>query len=763
MMADRRGASWIWLPGFEDRDDQLPGRFVLFRKTIQLAEAVTQPCILHVSADTRYRLFVNGQRAAFGPCKSYPTRWYYETIDIAPFLVAGHNLITAKVLRFFPDQIGSSSLMRTHKPGFILWGEINGQPFKTDESWLCCMDRSVRLQSRAEWNYILGPPFLSLDEVVDLSIAETKWQDEDADLTNWSKAGLSILPVKMMPALQPWKLHPRPIPSLPEVTMSFKGAIRCSDGLTLQAWDNLLSKQQGVTIQPLQTVFVELESSVLTTAFVEFDFVGGKDADITILYAESYEKDLGVDDSPFPRPRSKADRRAWQHGRLYGSKDIITLAAAQTERTHYEPFWFRTFRFIRLSITCKSSPLVISRIAYRETVYPLRLDIRLGGMGPNLQRVWDICVNTLLKCMHETYEDCPFYEQNQFAMDGRLQLLFTYQLSNDDRLARKTIHEFYASRREDGLLETNFPVSFQAMNIPQFSLFWILMLYDHMKYKCDKHLLRQYIGTADGILNHFDRLINHDGLVGAFDAECWAFVDWNKAWPGNPAQGIRTMAVPPIYQKTGVVAYNSLVYAWTLQHAAKICTSIGRHDTAAEYLSRADDLNRAVFRHCWDGQFFIDGPGTSDTCEHTQVFAILSGAVAGEDAKLLMERTMKHTSMPRCSYAMKHYLFRALEKTGLYSKYFEDMMQPWYKMVEDNLTTCAEDDVNFRSDCHGWSASPIYEVVAMLYGIKPRDDEFGVPTESQFSDLIYGEADGSNAERECITYARLGCQSASVQ
>ena len=173
--------------------------------------------------------------------------------------------------------------------------------------------------------------------------------------------------------------------------------------------------------------------------------------------------------------------------------------------------------------------------------------------------------------MHETHEDCPYYEQNQFAMDTGIQILFTYQLSHDGRLVRKCIHEFYASRRDDGLLETHLPVPFRIVNILQFSLYWILMIHNHMGYFNDITLVRQYIGTIDDILDHFHCQLTPRGPVSRFDDEAWPFIDWVKEWY-DPSKRLRGMGIPPSYRRGECeTTYNSLIYSIALSHAVDLC------------------------------------------------------------------------------------------------------------------------------------------------------------------------------------------------
>jgi hypothetical protein len=122
-------AKWVWIPNFNEAERDALATFVLFRKKfLWTAKTSGKECAVHVSADSRYRLFVNGVSVSFGPCKSYPARWYCETVDVAPYLVDGMNVISARVLRYSHKITGSLSIMGTYLPGFMVHSDIDVGP-----------------------------------------------------------------------------------------------------------------------------------------------------------------------------------------------------------------------------------------------------------------------------------------------------------------------------------------------------------------------------------------------------------------------------------------------------------------------------------------------------------------------------------------------------------------------------------------------------------------------------------------------------------
>lgn len=324
--------------------------------------------------------------------------------------------------------------------------------------------------------------------------------------------------------------------------------------------------------------------------------------------------------------------------------------------------------------------------------------------------------------MLETYVDCPFYEQLQYAMDARNEILFTYAISTDDRMAKSCMEAFKNSARNDGLTEASWPRTTRGV-IPSFSIYYIGMLYDHMMYFGDREFLKDHMGVMDGVLRFFERNLGADGLVGKIgDAQFnvgqyWSFIDWTPQWKDDGG-------VPAATHK-GPLTMESLLYVLGLQYGAAIADFLDRRELGKEYTKRAEAVKQAIRSHCMGTDGLLkDGPGAEAYSAHCQVFAVLTEVVTpNEGAKLLDQVLKDKVKYAPCSVAMSWYLFRALEKCGLYER-VDAEWDVWREMLRNHCTTCIEDPVTSRSECHGWGAVALYELPAAILGIKPAAPGF---------------------------------------
>ena len=168
-------ASWISVP---DEPADAYGVYH-FRKSFEL-DSVPQKFVIHVSADNRYKLFVNGRQAAFGPARGDIFNWNFETVDIAPLLRAGRNTLAAVVWNYADKRpLAQISFGRTE---LIVEADSDSErPANTDDSWLCIRNTAYRPWERPVCGYYVCGP----GEQIDSREYPWGWESPGFDDSGW--------------------------------------------------------------------------------------------------------------------------------------------------------------------------------------------------------------------------------------------------------------------------------------------------------------------------------------------------------------------------------------------------------------------------------------------------------------------------------------------------------------------------------------------------------------------------------------------------
>ncbi|KIX08670.1 uncharacterized protein Z518_03327 [Rhinocladiella mackenziei CBS 650.93] len=701
-------ANWIWVPGWVDSSAyNTAGRIVKFIRQFSLDFLPTR-ALLHFSADTRYKLYVNGVRVAVGPTRSSPLMWYYDTLDIAPYLSQGSNEVRFVVVRYFASSRTAMPFERTSFPGLTVFGSVEvgmeAVDLSSGKGWQAQVDESI-----------LFPTGL-VDDVF-LHISERISPYPPSPVVTPKLYNIKTLNGD----LAPWRLCPRSIPMPVESHVAVNIVRACQSVISIDDWTNFLSGTRSLTLPGDSSHTFELQAEVHSTAFLQWTFKAAKPSQIKlkVTYSEGYE----LEPRSYPFFRTKADRLDKKNSHIIGPFDEVTLDLPEMHTITYEPFWFRTFRLLRLEITVGPTPVELMSFKATQVNYPLAVKASWKNPGDaHSEKIWDVSIRTMRNCMFDGYSDCPFYEQLQYSGDSRQVGLFHYLLSGDDRLMRQTITNLAASVTFEGLTQSRFPSHVNQI-IAGFSLYWILQVCDHHLFFGDTSYARSFLPRIDGVLDFFDSHVDSLGLVSGLPEDVWQYVDWVTTWGAtdeHPDKG-----VPISGRKSNRHTYFSLLYAYVLKEAAQLVREVGRPGYAGEYESRAASLLEAIRKHCFDGRFFTDS--TADIVDdgaysqHCQVFAVLSGAAPLEDSARLLKESFADPSFSKCSYMMKFYALRAFAIAGdeVYESFWVHVWDPWRKMLANNLSTWEEDDVRQRSDCHAWGSVPVYEYCTELAGIRP--------------------------------------------
>ena len=198
-------ARWISMP---DEPADVYGVYH-FRKNFELS-TLPQHFRIHVSADNRYKLYINGSLVSLGPARGNVFNWNFETVDLSSYLRQGKNVLAAVVWNYGDKKpLPQMSFNRT---GFIVQGNTTEEAIvNTNDTWVCIKNKGYNIWETPVCGYYVAGP----GELFDAASYPWGWEQSDYDDSGWIKARQELAGSMKGGADYPGRLLvPTPIPPM---------------------------------------------------------------------------------------------------------------------------------------------------------------------------------------------------------------------------------------------------------------------------------------------------------------------------------------------------------------------------------------------------------------------------------------------------------------------------------------------------------------------------------------------------------------------
>ena len=710
------GAAWVTCPDIAEADYSV----TMYRHSFSLPEK-PENFIVHLSADNWYKLYVNGKFSSMGPQRSDWRHWRYETIDIAPYLQSGNNTLAVEVINWGPDRsfgfmsIRTSFMMRGvgQKEAIVNTLAHDGWKAKANKSYAPLAPNWV-FGVDIDGGFYAGNPG---DSIYMAAYPRGDWRSPSFDDSDWKTSKWIWNISNTNDGGFSWLMKPRTTPQVQQTMTRFKNIPR-AEGVNLPK--GFIDGKEPLIIPANSKASLLFDYETVTMGFPELILSGGKDAKVTLRYAENL----------FAEDRSKGDRNNLEGKHIMGLRDVIVPDGRAEFK--FAPTWFRAFRFVQIDVETVGEALTLNDYYNMATAAPMERKAIFDCDNDGYKKIDEIGWRTAAICTQDDLLSDAYYEQMMYVGDSRVHAMVNLYMSGQEIWLRNAIEMFDYSRMPSGNITSCYPLRSTFVH-PNFSLVWVDMLHDFMMHCDDKPFLTQYAQSVRSTLNWFETNLLPNGLVGKPEGSY--FVDWYNDEPFVGA-GLYPGS------KNGNSAVVTLHYAATLLRAADVFDYIGLPREAVEFRQRAERIKADVVAACWDEsrKLFAENPDKKFYDERANIMAVTARIFDDEQQRELFKKAISATDISKSVYYFRLNHFEEMRRLGLGDE-MDNVLDIWKELLPLNMTTVPERVARQRSEAHPWSAAPCIAFVKVTAGIAPAEPGYkSVSIEPAFGKLTFIKA-----------------------
>ena len=699
-----KNAYWVW----PSRKNMVSGSFhdivntyAKFRQKFKLA-SVPKTAPLYISADQCYRLYINGKFVASGPARGYQHSQPFDEIDVAKYLNKGENLIA---VRAYTAGRGTFGYLNTGFAGLIFALELGEDKFIVSNN-----RTKMKQQLGCERDTMPLSLQMNNQEHIDLRIEDPAWiSDLNFDDKDWK-----LTDIRVYNSMPTYQFESRMIPMLEEFVIYPQKFVSHGTGKTLSQeyryrnvadlFINERVQSQNITDN---TKFATAKKSAdgefknfmfdfgkMVVGYPILKIEGAKGGEIVDIYATECEKD----GSGFNSCGSN----------LMPSHRLICRAGEQ----EHQFFQLTGLRYLTIRVRKNPDSELKITPSLMWSAYPLANKGKFNTSNKLTNDIWQACKQTQKICSLDAYVDTPYREQAQWWGDARVQAWNTFFISGDARLFRRGIRSISMQTTPAGLTYGHAPTIAHNCILPDFSLIWILTIWDYYWQTGDIEAYLNHRNVVKSIFKYFDSVVDTQTGLASYDPRFWLFLDWTKI------------------QKVGQPTILNMWWLEALDKMTRLCEENGIESDAKLYKARADKLRKAITKTLLlpngllsDG--VINGKASPKTSIHSQVMAKMTNIEGFDFEKAKSEILLPYLKgektfpvMPSSYWVV--YVLQCMLDAGHAKEVYDFIMREWKPFAQYGTTfeTFTNGANISGTHSHAWSAHPAFLLPQILSGIK---------------------------------------------